>query len=262
MANQVSAVLVIASLMFGLAIGQCPQLEAGDLGTLNTTSTDGLISTALTTGQGSQRPDVQLHSFNTVCLATTRFRDTYRFTSVVANYTCSRTAHAICNEAIPRVSQFDFQCVDMSGAPTWITNVFGSEQFVVSDPADGNLDTPLRTDCAFCVNPLQLSSFVVDNTTHCLRELSTLHAHVPNIYIFICESLSIVYHITPAILACSTDCDISGLQTCTDINQENCCNFFQNNTCVAQCNLGYVPNPSNDCGKFKEIWALYIYVGE
>lgn len=167
-AYQVSIILVV-SFMSSLAIGQCPQLEASDL-----TSTDGLIASALATGENPDGPDVELHSFNTVCLASGGLRDTYSFTSVVANYTCSQTGHAICDEVIPRVSQFDFECVDTSGSPMWTTIVLGTAEFLITDPADGDLNTPLRTNCAYCASPLQLMQFEVDNNTHCLGESSFL----------------------------------------------------------------------------------------
>lgn len=153
--------IAVFSLVIALTTGQCPQLEASDLGSVNFFSNVGLIATALTSGQSSQRPDVQLDSFTTVCLSSGGVPNSYSSTSVVASYTCSLSGHAMCDGGVSHVSQFHFQCDGLWFVPAVVS---------VTDPADAHLDTPLRTDCALCTSPLQEPK--VDNVTHCFRESS------------------------------------------------------------------------------------------
>lgn len=99
---------------------------------------------------------------NTVCASIPTQRGKFRFTSVVANYTDSnRPSSGVI------VSQFELMCDD----GTWMTSFFNSRS--VTTPNDATFDTPLRTDCAFCVKP---TSVVLnpernyDSITHCVSK--------------------------------------------------------------------------------------------
>lgn len=72
--------------------------------------------------------------------------------SLVVNYTYNGTE---------RISQFQFECQSDS----WNTNVSGSVQYARTDPPNASLGTAIRTDCAQCNDPRQLSS--VNNSQHC-----------------------------------------------------------------------------------------------
>lgn len=149
----------------------CPLIQESELGTTNTTSTNRLISDAYQALEGdtSEPPRVQLFNYTIVCLRASNMRDTYSFTSVVASYTCMGSQD-VCDGTM-LLSQFEFECTDGDMGPEWTPSVSGSAQNIITTPADGNLSTPLRSDCGACTSPArngfeQLSN----NPQHCARK--------------------------------------------------------------------------------------------
>lgn len=134
---------------------------------------DGLLSSALLTeGDPSsppQPPTVQLHDFNTVCLAVAPVLGRYRFASVVANISCSAASgveERVSGDVITsRTVQLDLECSldGNSGEAVWGLSVSGVS---LASPAHATLDTPLRENCASCISP-QLPQ-PVDPLSHCL----------------------------------------------------------------------------------------------
>ena len=122
---------------------ECPILTTSDLGNNVSSSSTGLIVTALAFAtQGGGANDIQLVDYNIVCLAQGTVEDRYRMVSVIASYFLDGATTVTTN-------QFHFQCV--SGA--WSINVFNNfDNSVSSTAVVGNLTTPVRRDCRFCVS--------------------------------------------------------------------------------------------------------------
>ena len=56
-----------------------------------------------------------------------------------------------------------------------------------------------------------------------------------------------------------TDCDPScnrGLMRCFGPGPGDCCNFYQEGLCVADCGSGLVPNSQYNCGE----WVQFLFV--
>ena len=133
-------------MLFSSCETNCPIIQASDLSSTGS----GLI--AATFPPIDDNATVEIQDYKVVCLAQGTVRDTYRFVSLVVNYTYNGTE---------RISQFQFECQ----LESWNTNVSGSVQYSRTDPPSASLETALRTDCAQCIDPRQLSS--VNNTQHC-----------------------------------------------------------------------------------------------
>ena len=143
----------------------CPQFSGSDLGTTDTPSTTGLVGAAFQAVSGDPSPvSVQVHDSNIMCFRNGRTRDTYSGVSVVVNYTCTGGSRSECT-GNPILSQFDFECVT---GPTWAASVGGSASNIITTPPNGNLSTPLRTDCGVCISPAR-SGFatITNNQQHC-----------------------------------------------------------------------------------------------
>jgi len=202
---------VVAFLFFvylSCARGQCPLIQGSELGRNDAASTEGLISEAFVvqSGDNPTRPSVLLFGYNIVCLATGGTRGTYSFVSVVANFSCTGP-QSECNGE-PLLSQIEFGCP----ASQWSPNIEGSTDNIRTTPADGNLSTPVRTDCAICISPARSS--IANNENHC----------------------------SP----CNSACNV-GLGSCTDALSSGCCSFFQNDSCVSMCSSGFEPDSNNTC---------------
>ena len=159
--NSKSVVLffILASIKPGLLQqSDCPMVQESDLGGVDSPSTSGLISDALRANLGDNPPPISLQVFNStvVCIAQGSVQNKTRMVSVIARFV--RT-----DDNMVRTLQFQWQCINGQ----WGTNILGTSNFVTTDPPSGTLDTPLRQDCAFCVDPSQLGS---SNPQHCLRE--------------------------------------------------------------------------------------------
>lgn len=168
-----SAVLLFAACLLCARsqLTQCPLIQGSELGRMDTASTDGLISEAfiVQAGDNDPRPEVLLFDFSIVCLASGSTREMYQFVSVVASYLCNG-AQSECNGAT-LLSQFEFGCVDSGSGPEWRPNIGGSTDNIRTTPADGTLNTTVRTDCSICVSPIRISS--ANNINHCLRKCHT-----------------------------------------------------------------------------------------
>lgn len=165
-----STVLLLAACLLCARsqLTQCPLIQGSELGRMDTASTDGLISEAfiVQAGDNDPRPEVLLFDFSIVCLASGSTREMYQFVSVVASYLCNG-AQSECNGAT-LLSQFEFGCVDSGSGPEWSPNIGGSTDNIRTTPADGTLNTTVRTDCSICVSPIRISS--ANNINHCLRK--------------------------------------------------------------------------------------------
>ena len=65
----------------------------------------------------------------------------------------------------PLLSQVEFECFNQQ----WSSNVLGiTDDNVITGGIQANLTTPLRKDCAFCVNPTRQSP--ADPVNHCIGE--------------------------------------------------------------------------------------------
>ena len=115
-------------------------------------------------------PDISIIELNYVCLVSGEFRMTFGTVSFVALYNCSGVQ---CDPVVQ--SQYDLTCDD----GTWVSTVAGTSEFSRTSPADGNLTTPVRDDCAFCISPTHpsLPAFPdllvrYDPITHCFGRYS------------------------------------------------------------------------------------------
>ena len=155
-------ILLQASSQYALAQeGDCPALP--DESTLET-----LITSNIHTYTSGSRPNVRIHDFNYVCLASGKFRNTFRGLSVVVSYDCS--GNILCPSASP-VSQFDFTC-GLNGM--WSDIVFSTAAYSRRDVADADLTTLSRTNCSFCVTPHHQMNILLpyDTLTHCIGMLT------------------------------------------------------------------------------------------
>lgn len=136
--------------------GDCSPLVGEDLGDFDSLNQTGLISAAL-----PSQPEVQLLNYSIVCVAQGTVRDTWRMVSGVATYLLAGGMNA--------TVQFHFQCEDDGSA--WNTTIINSTDFVLSFSPNATFDTPIRTDCALCINPEQLPE--ADNDQHCVCKFIT-----------------------------------------------------------------------------------------
>lgn len=152
--------------VFPLVASQgCPVIQQSELEGM-----DGLIALTYAVGD-ADAPSVTVNNFNVVCLAASSTQDQYRYVSVVVSYSCSGNQN--CNGDF--VSQFDFLC---SGG-AW-GSVFTADNSL-TDPADGSLTTPIRTNCSFCVKPevgqMLFLNVLPETETHCARKSDLVLFH-------------------------------------------------------------------------------------
>ena len=154
---------------------ECPMIEAGDLGDVDSPSQDGLIADSYITGGDDDGPPfVQLFRYHIVCSVVGTSQNTYQFVSVVAEYTCSGGGSSCESTTGMIISQFDFGCVESSGGGTkWddlVVSVANDE--IRTHPADASFSTTMRSDCTLCLNPPSASLFskTADTETHCVGE--------------------------------------------------------------------------------------------
>ena len=129
----------------------CAELRISDLGDSTAPSTQGLLATALATG--NTNPSVQLLQFNTVCLSQGSVRDRYLSVSVVVRYR---------RDGMEATAQVEFQCQNNE---TWIFPV----QFSAFLNPSVTLSTALRTDCVACI-PQEDIYLYVTIEEHCAGE--------------------------------------------------------------------------------------------
>ena len=149
------ALLLLLGLCANLSksVRDCSVIQAANLE--STLSVSGLIADSLNTSQYLRNTTILVLGYQIVCLAQGEERDTWRAVSLVANYTFNGTNS---------VGQFQFECVESN----WTATVNGSTQYTRTDPPDASLETAVRLDCAYCVDPRQLPS--ANNSQHCLGE--------------------------------------------------------------------------------------------
>ncbi len=189
MAYPAAVSLLVAALLLPAVTAQelagCPILQPEELGSLDGPSTDGLISPTYVSGDSGPNdvgPDIQILDSHIVCMSTGTARDSYRYLSVIVNYTCNGGG---CESNLV-VAQFDMSClrpdgVPADGEPQWEMrvvdppNVLASGESVRTQPADGNFSTVPRTDCQACLSPTISAnnnfplSLHPDLPTHCSR---------------------------------------------------------------------------------------------
>ena len=141
---------------------QCQRITGSDLGSSNSPSQSGLIAQSFVAvgGDNVAAPFIQILAFHIVCEAAGNQRNTYRYASLIANYTSNSQA---------ALSQFDYQC---TSSGVWGSNVAGSSVGVITSPPDADFTTRLRQDCGICVNPVRSQFGNTDFVTHCLRKFS------------------------------------------------------------------------------------------
>ena len=167
----------IPALTFVSGQNDCPLLQGRELGNSQNGNMDGLIADTLVamTSQPPARPLVQVLGYNIVCQTTGMQRDTFRFVSVVVNYTCDGSPWTYC-DGTPLLSQFEFEC---GSGNAWIAGVGGSVSNIFTRISDGDLSTPLRTDCGVCISPLRSGfGLITNNSNHCGGNLSACREFV------------------------------------------------------------------------------------
>lgn len=128
----------------------------------------GLISTSLFTGDNPIRAEVEVFDINVVCETAGFMRGTYRYTSVVVNYTAN---------SVPTTSQFEYECDTSSWSPV----IFGDAGGTVTTPPEANLDSPLESECGVCLSPSRAAVLfvtipVVIDANHCGRKLMKIES--------------------------------------------------------------------------------------
>ena len=166
----------IPALTFVSGQNACPLIQGNELRNSQSASMAGLIADTLVAivGQPPARPLVQVFGYNIVCQTTGMQRNTFRYVSVVANYTCDGISWNFCNST-PLLSQFEFGC---GTGNEWVATVDGSTGGIFTEISDGDLSTPLRTDCGVCISPARNAFIsITNNPNHCGGNLSTcMHA--------------------------------------------------------------------------------------
>ena len=159
-------ILLLSSSQYALAQqgqqGNCPTLP-------DETILETLISNNIHILNAGDIPNVRIHDFNYVCLASGEFKDTFRGLSVVVSYDCSGSQ--LCPSASP-VSQFDFTCTSNN---MWSDIIFATSEFSRVDVPEADLTTPNRSNCSFCVSPHHHTVNIplsYDTITHCIGMLT------------------------------------------------------------------------------------------
>ena len=163
--------LYFLSAVVGLrAQAECDMIEASDLGSA-TPSTDGFIALLLGGADAANRPTVSVSNVEIIGLAVGSERNTFRWASVFANYTCSGM---LCpSGTYPRTEQFEVECVESTpGNPIWTdSNILFEERSTPINPSLTSAD--LRKNCSFCISPADRENLGVpagvdiDPESHC-----------------------------------------------------------------------------------------------
>lgn len=139
------------------ANGQCSMITDEEIGNFTGPSAAGLISQA----RGLEyydgvNPQIHVLAYNVVCTSVFSQRDTFRYVSLVANYT---ELNHMDSTPLMYSSQFDFVCQE--GPNIWRTSKSGNHGIIT--PPDANFSTPLREDCGICIR----GSLAGDREDHC-----------------------------------------------------------------------------------------------
>ena len=135
----------------------CPIIQANNLGSTTSSTTSGLIVTALGFVLGDTGT-VQLVDYNVVCLAQGSMRDQYRMVSVIASYLFN---------GVMSLNQFHFQCIVNS----WSINVLENfDNSITMSTLVGTLSTPVKRDCRLCTD----STTTFSAAEHCASKFGNL----------------------------------------------------------------------------------------
>ena len=152
----------------------------------DTSTIEGLIADVFLTADNPTPASITIVNISYVCQMSGMFRDTYRGISLLAKYECGGSGNCPV-EGVVEKSQFDFSCLN----GVWIAQVQGSADFIFTRTPNSTFDTPLRTDCSFCINPLQLelqgSSLMSDELTHCVGKHHLFKCHIQQCNYVICK---------------------------------------------------------------------------
>ena len=158
--------LLLGSLLLSTVASQCPMLEAENIANGDSPSTNGLLPASfLQTTSQQTLPSTRLHSYTILCLSVGLNQGTFRSASIVANYTCN--GHVNCTGE-PQLTQFEVECLTLNEVPMWSSNLtfLGERTYTLDQKPDGNLESEVRRDCAFCINPLIIPQ--ADSIHHCV----------------------------------------------------------------------------------------------
>ena len=148
---------LIVILTAGCVSGQtdCPEINEAAL--------EDVIMNNIPTGDNPVTPTVDVLRFHPVCLAHGQERDSYRYVSVVVEYTCTGNTNCPSGTA---VEQFESDC----DAGTWSHLVSDIGRKVRTVNPTANFSTTTRENCAFCISPDIAAGFgiVSDTVTHCV----------------------------------------------------------------------------------------------
>ena len=116
----------------------------------------GLISLSIS---GETPKAVEVFDINVVCETIGFTRGTYRYTSVVVNYTA---------DSVPAISQFEYEC-DTSNGIKWSHMVLDNANGTVTTPSEANLDSPLKSNCGICLTTFRAEATfnVSTDDNHC-----------------------------------------------------------------------------------------------
>jgi hypothetical protein len=225
----------------------CPLITIDDLGSTTEFSSNGLIARGIVPpGESGLNVPVRIRNFTIVCDAAGDRINTSSFVSVVVEFHCNfasaQTSLAVCNDTDNVVTrQYQFQCIEQNGQPTWDTTVSSSSLFIQTLNPNATLSTPLNNQCRRCIDDQQSTNRPsIDPTTHCDRESS--YSYTLLVKLYLCT-----HNIT---IACQPPCD-QGLGRCYLRPSDICCNFYLQNNCTEECPSALVNDSNSVCGEFQ-----------
>ena len=161
-------------------ITSCPLITINDLGSTTELSTVGLIAEAIVPPEeaGNSRVPVRIMDFSIVCDTSGDRINTSSYVSVVVQLRCisqsSNPSLVECDGSTVDTRQYQFQCIEQNGQPTWANFVDGNNLFVQTLDPTATLSTPLADQCRRCVDDRQSMRAGLDPVTHCDREFIIL----------------------------------------------------------------------------------------
>ena len=141
------------------SVGSCSPVEVSDLGSTTSLSTDGIVSAAFLSADGSDPPMVQILRHNVVCEVAGRLKDTVGEISMLVEYQCLGPSCPGYNFSQPSnilnvISQFQVQCRDTDMFPSSSGGVIsGGGGNTRVDNAAANFTTAIDRQCGACVDP-------------------------------------------------------------------------------------------------------------
>lgn len=160
----------------------CQEISVGDLGNTTGHSDSGVIATALRAGgDAGASPAVMLNDYQVTCSVAGSAPNTFHYHSVVVSFNCADQTGTLPCASSPLLSgpgdhtaQFELKC---SNALQWeLGDDHGNvAQFVVTNPADGNLTTGRDFQCGLCYSRMRRASqlptgVTYGQETHCVSK--------------------------------------------------------------------------------------------